>query len=529
MQSIIENWGIFLLHALLAMAILWPISSQRWRVSELMCASHLFLSSTLFILTLIAMPGASDAGPNTHYLTASALFNGSPIALLVTVLVSFIGYIVLKYAHRNLSDDPDNRRFLTGYLTTLLAVSVTVTTNHLVVFALGWIAISLSLHRLLLFYPERPRAKLAAHKKFLFARSAELLLIVAFVLLYLTHQTNDISVILSQYPQNEMTVSDQLVGVLLAAVALIKCAQLPLHGWLIQVVEAPTPVSALLHAGIINLGGFLLLTFAPLLGGAVIAQWLLLIVAGLSCVLASLVMMTRISIKVRLAWSTVAQMGLMLIECALGLYELALLHLVAHSCYKAHAFLASGETVSHYLRAQCADNALPGARHWLASAACIAIFASLGIAFTGTPTIVSPWILIGIATLTLLAYHFRSASLKSCMQALGLGGFALLAYLVLGNFIQGLTPVTFQAPGLLADVWVSGLFITLFLGFMFLQYAPKHRFAKQSFIALNAGFYLDEWATRITLRLWPISLPNSQNKKLASKHFPGKTVEVRYE
>ena len=78
----------------------------------------------------------------------------------------------------------------------------------------------------------------------------------------------------------------------------------------------------------------------------VIAQSLLVLIGGLTAVLAALVMMTRISIKVRLAWSTCAQMGLMLLECGLGLYELALVHLLAHSLYKAHAFLAAGETVA---------------------------------------------------------------------------------------------------------------------------------------------------------------------------------------
>jgi NAD(P)H-quinone oxidoreductase subunit 5 len=134
---------------------------------------------------------------------------------------------------------------------------------------------------------------------------------------------------------------EQLAALLIASAAMVKCAQFPMHGWLIQVVEAPTPVSALLHAGVINLGGFLLL-MAPLMRHADLANWLLLIVAGLTCVAAALITMTRVSVKVLLAWSTVAQMGLMLVECALGQYGLALLHLVAHSCYKAYAFLAAG-------------------------------------------------------------------------------------------------------------------------------------------------------------------------------------------
>lgn len=91
--------------------------------------------------------------------------------------------------------------------------------------------------------------------------------------------------------------------------------------------------------------GFVLLRVAELIGLVPSAQWLLVIVGSLTAVLAGMVMLTRISIKVRLAWSTCAQMGFMLMEIGLGLYELALLHLVAHSLYKAYAFLSSGEAV----------------------------------------------------------------------------------------------------------------------------------------------------------------------------------------
>jgi NAD(P)H-quinone oxidoreductase subunit 5 len=116
---------------------------------------------------------------------------------------------------------------------------------------------------------------------------------------------------------------------------------------------------ALLHAGVINLGGFLLLLMAPLMRLAELANWLLLIVAGLTCIAAALITMTRVSVKVLLAWSTVAQMGLMLVECALGQYGLALLHLVAHSCYKAYSFLAAGSEVENYLRKQLAPPRMP--------------------------------------------------------------------------------------------------------------------------------------------------------------------------
>jgi NAD(P)H-quinone oxidoreductase subunit 5 len=101
----------------------------------------------------------------------------------------------------------------------------------------------------------------------------------------------------------------------------------------------------LLHAGIINAGGFLVLRFAPLLELATPSLDLLIIVGGFTALFASVVMLTQNAIKVALAWSTIAQMGFMLLQCGLGAWPAALLHIVAHSLYKAHAFLSSGSVI----------------------------------------------------------------------------------------------------------------------------------------------------------------------------------------
>jgi len=120
-------------------------------------------------------------------------------------------------------------------------------------------------------------------------------------------------------------------------------------------METPTPVSALLHAGVINAGGFLLIRFADvmLLAPGVLA--VLVMIGGFTALFGSLVMLTQPAVKSSLAWSTVAQMGFMIFECGLALFPLALLHIVAHSLYKAHSFLASGGAVE-----RVAANRRPG-------------------------------------------------------------------------------------------------------------------------------------------------------------------------
>ncbi|MDX1588183.1 MAG: NADH-quinone oxidoreductase subunit L [Oleiphilaceae bacterium] len=439
----------------------------------------------------------------------------TPMSALLVVLVASIGWLVLRYSNTCLAGEPRLGEYRRWLLLTLAAVNVVVLANHLLLLVAGWVGIGLALHRLLTFYPNRPRAALAAHKKFLFTRLSELLLLTAALLLYSHHGTFQLDSILAAYPAVALTATEQWAVALLALVALITCAQLPVHGWLIQVVEAPTPVSALLHAGVVNLGGYLLLLFSPLLEQAVPARWLLLMVAGATLVLASWIMLTRVSLKVRLAWSTSAQMALMLIECALGLYELALLHLVAHSCYKAHAFLNSGSAVFDHIRKSLAPvRQAPSIRQWV-SAACFSTLAVAAVAMAFDSAWVSPWVLFGLALTQLLAER------QPCRQSLPPFTLLALALVVAYGLQKWLFGNGFAAPAsavpVAADLWVALLWFVLFAGQWAWNWAPASPHRDRFHRWLFSGLYLDEWVTRITLDLWPTELP----KRARAKHQPG--------
>jgi NAD(P)H-quinone oxidoreductase subunit 5 len=167
---------------------------------------------------------------------------------------------------------------------------------------------------------------------------------VAVVVLLGQYGTGDIATILNAASATAAP-GATWVAAFLALAAILKSAQFPTHGWLTEVMETPTPVSALLHAGVINAGGFLLIRFADvmLLSPGVLA--VLVMLGGFTALFGGLVMLTQSAVKTSLAWSTVAQMGFMILQCGLALFPLALLHIVAHSLYKAHAFLASGQAV----------------------------------------------------------------------------------------------------------------------------------------------------------------------------------------
>lgn len=472
--------------------------------------THLFARSLTFKLAFFSASAAAFA--SWWWPGNGSWFSQSPLASIMLLLITLLGMVLGRFSERYLAGDPGQRRFMVWLQVILASVALIAITNHLLVFLVSWVAISVSLHQLLMFFPDRPRAALAAHKKFIFARIAELCLALAFLLLYIQYDTPFIDQILAQVSgATEVPAGAQTAAVLMAMAALLKCAQMPFHGWLIQVVESPTPVSALLHAGVVNLGGFLMILMAPLISEVNAAQWLLLAVAGPTAVFASLVMMTRISIKVRLAWSTCSQMGWMLVECALGLYELALLHLVAHSAYKAHTFLNAGNTVELSMKKRLVAINEPGPRQWLTAAALAGLFMlpTIFLSSEASTAHMFSWIVPGIA-LTILLSEFLSADggISTIGRGLVIGtAFWALYWLQKTFFGLVLEPPESQAS-LLEVAFVAALIATLVRGYYQVRF---HRFSPAGarlYRFLFAAGYLDEWSTRLTLKIWPAKLPD---------------------
>ncbi|MCW0386887.1 NAD(P)H-quinone oxidoreductase subunit 2, chloroplastic [Xanthomonas sacchari] len=295
-------------------------------------------------LALLIARGAGD----------SELIGGNGIGLSVRLdavsttmllLVAFVGWIVVRYT-RTYLDGEARQGYFTGWLcVALAAVLLLVQAGNLVQVVVAWIATSIALNRLLLFYPDRVAAQRAARKKRLFSSIGAIALVSAAALVWNSLGTTDIATINTLARSGQHDWSLTAAAALLALAAVLKSAQFPTHGWLTEMMEAPTPVSALLHAGVVNGGGFLLIRFADLMLAAPGVLAVLAMLGGFTALFGALVMLTQPAVKTSLAWSTVAQMGFMILQCGLALFPLALLHIVAHSLYKAHAFLASGGAV----------------------------------------------------------------------------------------------------------------------------------------------------------------------------------------
>jgi NAD(P)H-quinone oxidoreductase subunit 5 len=305
------------------------------------------------------------------------------VAASVASLVGFIGWIVMRYSRTYLDGEEREGAFHGLMLTTLAAVLIFAQAGTLPTLILATIAVGLTLRKLLLFYPDRPEAQRAATKFSLVWHTGDMMLVIAAGLLFARFGTLDLAA-LPAAAATGLGLGGTLGVAAIVAAAALKTAAFPLHGWLTEVMEAPTPVSALLHAGIINSGGVLLIAAAPLVQASSGAMAALVMIGGLTALFGAAVMLTQSAIKTALAWSTVSQMGFMLLQCGLGLWTLALLHIVAHSLYKAHAFLSSGNAVAEVAKIRRPGPvAAPNVTAVLKSfALALAIFAGIAAAFT---------------------------------------------------------------------------------------------------------------------------------------------------
>ncbi|MBW4933094.1 NADH-quinone oxidoreductase subunit L [Marinobacter sp. F4206] len=424
------------------------------------------------------------------------------LAVWMALLVAFIGWTILRYAESYLRRDAARERFLPWFLTTLASVLLLVFTDNLLVLAGAWIGVSLALHHLLVLYRDRPEARLAAFQKFIVSRIGDVCIIGAVWMLYLHYGTFHLPE-MREAAGRDATGSTGLewASVLFAVAAILKCAQVPFHGWLLRVMEAPTPVSALLHAGVINLGGFLWLRIYSVLDGFTAGHYLLLTVGGITAVVAVLAMMSQSSVKHALAWSTSAQMGFMLFEIGMGAYLLAFLHLMAHSLYKAHSFLASGRTVAASNVPTFGHAPIATRMRWAASVGVLAtllLWSFPGIV-AGNPVLAGVLVL-AVSGAVLGITEGKSYGVRLLLSGLALGLIPVygLLHMLLGPiFPEGASP---ELP--LSALLTGGLMLALLaLMSLIIALPVPSRFSMALKLHISHGFYLMIPFDRLTYRI----------------------------
>ena len=450
------------------------------------------------------------------------------IAVVMMVLISFIGLVIARFSMTYLLGDPGQARFFRWMSVTLGATLLLVISCNLVMLTAAWMLTSFGLHQLLLYYPERSWAVWAARKKFLISRLGDFMLIAALILTYRCFGTTEYNAIFAAAEaihngSAESSLSTSLIGILFVLGAMTKSAQFPFHSWLPDTMETPTPVSALMHAGVINAGGFLVIRLSPLVTLSPVALNLLAITGALTALLGSVVMLTQTSIKRSLAYSTIAQMGFMMLQCGLGAFSAALLHIVAHSAYKAHAFLSCGSVLDNAARL----NVPPVPRSStegslaaflgaviMATAIGLGTFYLMGIDLSTKPGGAVLGLVLVLALTQLLwnglATGFLALSLRSIACALLVTVTYSVAYRAMDYLVKSSTTLHHVSSSVL-DIAVLTIVAVGFVLVFSLQTLSgplaKRRWIKALYVHAMNGFYVDIPARQLTARIYGQKAP----------------------
>jgi NAD(P)H-quinone oxidoreductase subunit 5 len=461
-------------------------------------------------LTLAVMPGLPALNIGVYF---------DSLAAIMLLLISFIGAVICRYSVRYLDGDPQQGRFLCRMLFTLGSVLLLVISRNLLQFTAAWILSSYSLHQLLTHHRHRPWALWAARKKFLISRLGDIFLLAALAATYATFGSFDYTEVFAKaVALQEQSAAKSFVvsaiGALFVLAAMTKSAQFPFHSWLPDTMEAPTPVSALMHAGIINAGGFLVIRLSPLVVLSPLALSLLAIIGAITALLGGIVMLSQTSVKRSLAFSTIAQMGFMMLQCGLGGFSAALLHIVAHSLYKAHAFLSSGSVLEQAARMQLTQARARTGRAVVATdilavgvaAAVLGLtLAGFGLSLTEKPGGIVLGFVLLLALTNLLATFFATRVWKLAGLGLALAATVAVAYFTGFEIIDHLLAATMsrrpidRSPlDLTVQVVAMTSFVVIFIVQNFIQSFSHLPWVQVFYVHANNGFYLDIPFRRIT-------------------------------
>lgn len=431
------------------------------------------------------------------------------VSAVMLVLVSFLGFTIMRFSRNYLGNDKDAPRFFSWLSFTLAAVLLMVSAGHLLLLWAAWVGTSLCLHQLLLFYPGRPGAVFSARKKFVISRMGDLCLLAAVAYLQTQYNTFDVSTLFAAVNAGQ-TQGLTLPCALIAACAALKSAQFPFHGWLPDTMETPTPVSAFMHAGIINAGGFLVIRLSPLFAHAPGVLSGLALVGAVTAVFGAVVMLAQPSVKRALAYSTIAQMGFMLLQCGLGAFAAATVHIVAHSLYKAHTFLTAGSTIGAVPRKAAP---LRTSAVFLGLLAAVATFAAQSAVLKAIGHISSLGVL-GLVFVLALGYGLaRLWSVQPKAVPLGLAAAQLFSLVGLGIHAvakQIFVSTPHVTPPAAVVAVVAGLFAGLFV-FQTLLWRMGHRpLGQRLYVHALNGFYVGTLGNRLLGRLWPPRPTNAE-------------------
>ncbi|WP_406603378.1 NADH-quinone oxidoreductase subunit L [Nocardioides kribbensis] len=270
-----------------------------------------------------------------------------PLSALFLLLITGVGTLIHVYSIGYMEHDPRRRRFF-AYLNLFVAAMLTlVLAENYVVLFLGWEGVGLASYLLIGFWQHKPSAAAAAKKAFVINRVGDIGLSLAIALMFVTFGTTSftqVSELTSGAGEGTLTA----LGLLLLLGACGKSAQVPLQAWLLDAMEGPTPVSALIHAAtMVTAGVYLVVRSNFVYELAPHAQTVVVVVATVTLLWGAVIGCARDDIKKVLAGSTMSQIGYMMLAAGLGVYgyAFAIFHLITHGFFKANMFLGAGSVM----------------------------------------------------------------------------------------------------------------------------------------------------------------------------------------
>jgi len=353
----------------------WPTEPPRG-VTRLLGIGSILVAFALSVTVFIGMLG-NPADDRTFTSSAFQFIDiGStaldlsilvdPLSVMMMLIITGVGFLIHLYSAEYMEHDRDYRRFFASMNLFVFSMLLLVLAGNFFFLIVGWAFVGLASYLLIGFWYERPSAVAAAKKAFIINVIGDVGLVLAAFLILRELGTLDYGQAFAEagsLGQNSGTVL--AICLLLLVGAAAKSAQVPLHTWLPDAMEGPTPVSALIHAAtMVTAGVYLIVRTHAFFDLSWLAGDIVAIVGAITLLMAATVALQQVDIKRVLAWSTVSQVGYMIMAVGLGAYASGMFMLMAHAFYKAALFLAAG-IIIHALHDEQSLDRMGGLRKYL--------------------------------------------------------------------------------------------------------------------------------------------------------------------
>ncbi len=332
------------------------------RGSQIVTCAAILLAAALSIPVFLDILAAE--GPRVIPLATWIVAGGVDVAWsirldtlsgVMMVTVTVLSSMIHVYSIGYMAEDPSIPRFMAYMSLFTFAMLALVTANDLVQLFFGWEGVGLMSYLLIGFWYDRPAANAAAIKAFVVNRVGDFGFALGIFAVFVIFGTLDFGTIFAKAPSVAGTTMDflgwrvdalALIGILLFIGAIGKSAQIPLHTWLPDAMEGPTPVSALIHAAtMVTAGVFMVARFSPIFEYAPTAIAVVGVIGATTCIFAASIGMAQNDIKKVVAYSTCSQLGYMFIGCGVSAYAAGIFHLFTHAFFKGLLFLCCGAVI----------------------------------------------------------------------------------------------------------------------------------------------------------------------------------------